>query len=112
MLRIRATIHLTYATDASLRYRGQKLFDYDMNGNRLQGEFYVAPSNLSPTSNMDITLDLYVDRAIVEGYVDGGAFSYSFQRDVHRRDREGYAFHGNQLEIKHLEVYTVQSIWL
>lgn len=106
VLRIRTTIHLTYATDASLRYHGQKLFDYDLNGNRLQGEFY---SPLSP--DMDITLDLYIDRAIVEGYVDGGAFSYSFQRDVLSHNPEGYTFYGNQLEIRHLEVFTAKSIW-
>lgn len=110
VLRIKATLHLTYATDASLRYRGQKLFDYDLNGNRLQGEFYypLSPNNQQPTATTDITLDLYVDRAIVEGYVDDGAFSYSFQRDVKRSDAEGYAFHGNQLQIKHLEVYTLK----
>ena len=106
VLRIKATLHLTYATDVSLRYRGQKLFDYDMNGNRLQGEFYSpAPNAQGPSPIMDITLDLYVDRAIVEGYVDGGAFSYSFQRDVKRNDPEGYAFHGNQLEIRRLGVF-------
>ncbi|MBQ8046554.1 MAG: DUF4980 domain-containing protein [Prevotella sp.] len=109
VLRIRTTIRLTYATDASLRYRGQRLFDYDMNGNRLQGEFYVNPQQ---PGCMDLTLDLYIDRAIVEAYVDGGAFSYSFQRDVHRNDAEGYAFYGNQLQIKRLEVFTAKSIWL
>ncbi len=114
VLRIRATIHLTYATDASLRYQGQRLFDYDMNGNRLQGEFYYPPTATAPQSdsNMDLTLDLYVDRAIVEGYVDGGAFSYSFQRDVMRHGGEGYVFYGNQLEIRNLEIYTLHhSIW-
>jgi len=104
VLRIRTTIHLTYATDASLSYRGQRLFDYDMNGNRLQGEFY-APSKEHP---LDITLDLYVDRAIVEGFVDQGAFSYSFQRDVKRNNREGYEFRGNQLEIRRLEVFMLK----
>ena len=107
-LRIKATLHLTYATGISLRYRGQNLFDYDMNGNRLQGEFYANP--LTPDS-MDVELDLYIDRTIVEGYVDGGAFSYSFQRDVRSRNGDGYQFHGNELQIRHLEVFEPQSIW-
>ncbi|MBQ8453032.1 MAG: 2,6-beta-D-fructofuranosidase [Prevotella sp.] len=106
VLRIRVTFRLTYATDVSLRYRGQKLFDYDMNGNRLQGEFY-SPPFAEPYNPMETVLDLYVDRTIVEGYVDGGAFSYSFQRDVMRNNAEGYTFHGNQLQIKRLEVFTV-----
>lgn len=115
VLRIRATIHLTYATDASLRYRGQRLFDYDLNGNRLQGEFYYPPTpkGQQPTavSPLEITLDLYIDRAIVEGYVDGGAFSYSFQRDVKSPSTEGYTFTGNQLQLRRLEVFTAKSIW-
>lgn len=113
VLRIRATIHLTYATDVSLCYQGERLFNYDMNGNRLQGEFYYPPTVTQQSdSNMDITLDLYVDRTIVEGYVNGGAFSYSFQRDAGRHADEGYVFYGNQLEIRNLEIYTLrQSIW-
>ena len=105
VLHIRATLHLTYATDAYLSYRGQRLFDYDLNGNRLQGEFY-QPSKDHP---LDIQLDLYVDRAIVEGYVDGGAFSYSFQRDVERNNSEGYEFRGNQLHVRRLQVFTFKE---
>ena len=104
VLRIRATIHLTYSTDVSLRYRGQHLFDYDLNGNRLQGEFYSPPAG----SPLDVTLDLFIDRAIVEGYVDQGAFSYSFQRDVRRNNPEGYEFHGNRLDIRSLEVFVLR----
>lgn len=107
-LRIRATIRFTYATDASLRFHGQNLFSYDMNGNRLQGEFYVNP--VTP-GQMTMELDLYVDRSIVEGYVDGGAFSYSFQRDVRSKGSDGYQFHGNQLRIDRLEVFEPASIW-
>lgn len=103
VLRIRATLHLTYATDVSLRYRGQRLFDYDLNGNRLQGEFYSPPGN-----PLDIAVDLFVDRSIVEGFVDGGAFSYSFGRDVRRGGNDGYEFHGNHVEIRHLEVFTLK----
>jgi len=75
-LRIRATLNLTYATDASLHYRGQPLFAYDMNSNRLQGDFYVNPQH---PDAMDIDLDLFIDGTIVEGFVDEGAFSYSLQ---------------------------------
>lgn len=108
VLRIKATLHLTYATDVALHYRGQQLFHYDMNAGRLQGEFYVNP--LTPGC-MDIDLDLYIDRAIVEGYVDGGAFSYSLGRDVKRTGTQGYLFSGNQLQVKRLEVFEPRSIW-
>ena len=110
LLRIRLTLQLTYATDAGLKYRGQRLLDYDMNGNRLQGEFFVPDSltpDPSPTGEgrMQLTADIYVDRAIVEGYINDGAFSYSMKRDVKSRSTEGYTLYGNQLKIKQLEVY-------
>lgn len=68
-------------------------------------------SNPLMPASMDMDIDLYIDRTIVEAYVDGGAFSYSFQRDVKRNGDEGYQFHGNQLQILRLEVFEPRSIW-
>lgn len=107
VLRVRATLRLTYATDAGLSYRGQRLISYDLNGNRLNGDFY---SPQQPGS-MELTADVYIDRGLVEVFVDGGAFSYSMKRDVKSNNPEGYTFWGNQLQIKSLEVFKAQSVW-
>ncbi len=100
VLRIRATLKLTYATDAGLSYRGQRLIHYDMNGNRLQGEFY-APDE---PGSMLLDADVFIDRGIVEVYIDGGRFSYSMKQDVKSRNPEPYVFWGNNLKIEKLEV--------
>ena len=107
MLHIRATLHFTYATDGGLSYRGQRLVNYDLNGNRLNGDFYAKAT---PTST-DLDIDVYIDRSVVEVYADNGAFSYSIKRDVNSKNPEGYRFWGNQIEVKHLEVSRAQSIW-
>lgn len=105
VLRLKFTLHLTYATDAGLSFRGQRLLTYDMNSNRLQGEFYASEN----PESLDIDCDIFVDRGLVEAYVDGGAFSYSMNRDG--RENKGYEFWGNQLKIKNLEVFRAKSIW-
>lgn len=107
VLRIRATFRLTYSTDAGISYRGQRLVNYDMNGNRLNGEFYATEA----PGSMEMDADIYVDRGMVEVYIDGGLYSYSMKRDVKSTNPEGYVFWGNQLELKNLAVYTVKSIW-
>ena len=107
VLRIRATFRLTYSTDAGISYRGQRLVNYDMNGNRLNGEFYAT----EVPGSMELDADIYVDRGMVEVYIDGGLYSYSMKRDVKSTNPEGYVFWGNQLELKNLAVYTVKSIW-
>lgn len=107
VLRIHAKLHLTYATDAGFSYRGQRLVNYDMNGNRLNGEFYATEA----PGSMELDADIYVDRGMVEVYIDGGLYSYSMKRDVKSTNPEGYVFWGNQLELKNLAVYTVKSIW-
>lgn len=106
-LHIRARLHLTYSTDAGLRYRGQHLLSYDLNGNRLNGDFYATEQ----PGSMDLTADIYIDRGIVEVFVDGGAYSYSLKRVPHAGSQEGYTFYGNQVQVKSLEVSTAQSIW-
>ncbi|MBQ6653376.1 MAG: hypothetical protein IJM81_08340, partial [Prevotella sp.] len=75
-----------------------------------QGEFFVPDSltpDPSPTGEgrMQLTADIYVDRAIVEGYINDGAFSYSMKRDVKSSSAEGYTLYGNQLKVKQLEVF-------
>jgi len=102
VLRIKAKLRLTYATDAGLTFRGQRLLNYDMNSNRLNDNFY---SPEEPESMM-LDVDIYMDRSIVEVFVDGGAMSYSMRLDG--RDIRGYEFYGNQLEISELQVYRLK----
>ncbi|MFZ1235939.1 MAG: 2,6-beta-D-fructofuranosidase [Prevotella sp.] len=107
MLHIKVTLQMTYATDAGLRYQGQRLIDYDMNGNRLHGEFYVP----NQPGSLELTADVFVDKGSVEVYIDGGAFSYAFKRDEKSQNKEGYMLYGNQLRIKNLEIFKANSIW-
>lgn len=98
VLRIKVTLQLTYATDAGISFRGQRLLNYDLNGNRLNGEFYASDR----PGSLDITADIFVDRGVVEVFVDGGAFSYSMRRDG--RENKGYEIWGNQVWVKDIEV--------
>lgn len=102
VLRIKVTLQLTYATDAGISYRGQRLLSYDLNGNRLNGEFYAADR----PGAMDITADIFVDRSVVEVFIDGGAFSYSMRRDG--REDKGYEIWGNQVRVKNIEVQSLR----
>ncbi len=106
-LRIRATLRLTYATSVGLNYRGQHLINYDMNHNRLNGDFYATDT----PADMTLKADVYIDRGMVEVYIDGGRFSYSMKRDVKSRNPESYTFWGNQLQIDSLKVFEAKSIW-
>lgn len=106
-LRIKATLHLSHATDAGLSLFSQQLVRYDLNANTLGGMFY-SPED--PTS-MDVSLDIYVDRTSVEVFVDGGRYSYSLERQEATDPQQGYRFWGNDIRVKDLEIFEVKSIW-
>lgn len=106
-LRIKTTIRLSHATDAGLSLSGQRLIDYDMNSNMLNGMFY-SPDDMT---SMELSADIYIDRTSIEVFIDGGAYSYSMERHPKANNTEGYRFHGNNIDVKNLEVYTVKSIW-
>lgn len=106
-LRLRATLQLSHATNASLRLAGQGLLDYDLNGNTVNGSFY---SPQDPTS-MEITADIYLDRTSVEVFIDGGLFSCSMGRTLPADGAEGFRLDGNRVTVKSLEVFTHPSIW-
>ena len=105
-LRIRATIALSHATDAVISLGGARLVDYDMNGNMLNGMPY-SPDD--PTS-MELTVDIFVDRASAEVFVDGGLFSYSFGRE-RRPGQDSFDIRGNRLTFKNLEISRVEPVW-
>jgi len=106
-IRIKTTIKLSHATSAGLNLFGQKLLDYDMNFNLVNGVFY-SPENMT---SMEITADIYVDRTSIEVFIDGGAYSYSMERKPDGKNNEGLHFWGNNVEVKQLEVFGVKSIW-
>lgn len=107
LLRIKTTIKLSHATSAGLNLFGQNIIDYDMNSNRINGIFY-SPSDMT---SMELTADIYIDRTSIEVFIDGGAYSYSMEQRPKEQNKEGYHFWGHNIEIKNLEVFSVESIW-
>ena len=106
-LRIRTTLSLSHATSAGLSLYGQNLLDYDMNFNKVNGVFY-SPEDMT---SMEISVDIILDRTSVEVFVDGGAYSYSMERKADSNNKDGFRFWGNNIQVKNLEVYELQSIW-
>lgn len=104
VLRIRLKLQLTYATDAGLRYCGKRLLDYDMNGTRVNGTFYATEK----PGSMILDADIYVDRSVVEVFVDGGRFSDSFSIGTDTKNTDGYKLWGNALKVKSIEVDTLK----
>ncbi|MCF0074094.1 2,6-beta-D-fructofuranosidase [Dyadobacter sp. CY261] len=105
--RIKTTIKLSHATSAGISLLGQRILDYDMNSNLVNGVFY-SPEDMT---SMEVTADIYVDRTSVEIFIDNGAYSYSFQRKANADAKEGLVFWGNRIEVRNLEVFTAKSAW-
>lgn len=106
-LRIKMTLKLSHATDAGLNLYGQNVLRYDLNSNVVNGVFY-SPEDMT---SMEISADIIVDKTSFEVFVDNGAYSYSMERRPHGNNKEGFHFYGNNIEIKKLEVYSMESIW-
>ena len=105
-LRIKATIALSHATDASLWLGDQRIIDYDLNGTAVNGHFY---SPQDPTST-ELNVDIFIDRGVAEVFVDGGLFSDSMHINP-LIEGHNYSFRGNNTRIKNLELYKVASTW-
>lgn len=105
VIRIRFTMKLSHATSAGLSFNGQNLVDYDMNGNRINGVFY-SPEDMT---SMELTADLIVDRTAVDLFIDNGAYAHYMQREG--KNKDGYLFWGNNIEIKSLQINPMKSIW-
>ncbi|GAB4044236.1 2,6-beta-D-fructofuranosidase [Spirosoma jeollabukense] len=105
--RVRTTLKLSHATSAGLSLFGQRLLEYDMNGNRINGVFY-SPENMT---SMELAADIYVDRTSIEVFIDGGAYSYSLERKPILGNNEGLQVWGTAIEVKELAMYMVKSIW-
>src|SRR5690606_11759670 len=106
-LRIKTIFKLSHATNAGLDLFGQRVVDYDLNPNTLNGVFY-SPEDMT---SMELSADIYIDRTTIEVFIDNGAYSYSMERKPDGKNEEGIHFWGNNIEIKALEVFNVQSIW-
>lgn len=107
---LRATLNLTYATSAGLRFDGQNIIDYDLNRNTLNGQFY---SPQDPTS-LSLTMDIYVDRTSIEVFIDDGLYSYSMERRkpiAAGGKQTGFEFWGAEINVSSLSLDAVESIW-
>ncbi len=106
-LRIKTTIKLSHATNAGLSLNGRNIIDYDLNSNMLNGMFY-SPQDMTST---ELTADIFIDRTSVEVFIDGGVYSYSLERTGRPGDISGLHFWGNNIQVQHLALYSVDNIW-
>jgi len=106
-LRLKTKIKLSHATSAGLSLYGQKVLDYDMNFNLVNGMFY-SPKDMT---SMTIEADIYIDKTSVEIFIDNGAYSYSIQRNSDKKNNDSLKFWGNNITIENLEIFTGTSIW-
>lgn len=111
-LHLRATLNLTYATSAGLKFDGQTLVDYDLNRNTLNGQFY---SPQDPTS-LSLTMDVYIDRTSIEVFIDDGLYSYSMERRraigaAQKAIPKGFEFWGSDISVTDIRLDAVESCW-
>lgn len=111
-LHLRATLNLTYATSAGLKFDGQTLVDYDLNRNTLNGQFY---SPQDPTS-LSLTMDIYIDRTSIEVFIDDGLYSYSMERRraigaAQKTIPKGFEFWGSDINVTDIRLDAVESCW-
>lgn len=111
-LHLRATLNLTYATSAGLKFDGQTLVDYDLNRNTLNGQFY---SPQDPTS-LSLTMDIYIDRTSIEVFIDDGLYSYSMERRraigaAQKAIPKGFEFWGSDISVTDIRLDAVESCW-
>ncbi len=106
-IRIKAKIKLSHATDAGLNLDGQRIVNYDMNGNMLNGMFYSPEERTS----MALSADIFIDRTSVEVFFDDGIYTSYQERKTNMNERKGFHFWGNNIQVEELEIYEVKSIW-
>ena len=105
-MHIRCTIHLSHCTSAGISLNGQKILDYDTNGNTVNGRFY-SPQNYT---RLSLTADIYVDRTSIEAFIDDGLYSYSMERRL-GDNHDGLNFWGNNITVSDVQIDAVKSIW-
>ena len=78
-----------------------------MNYNRVNGIFYTPEDRTS----LELTADIILDKTSVEVFIDGGAYAFSMLRKAVDGNKDGFCFFGRNIEVKTLEVSTINSIW-
>ena len=107
-LRIKTTFKLYHANSAGLTLNGQPIVDYNLAEGLINNIFY-SPED--PTSK-ELSADIFIDKTSVEVFIDGGALSYSMQREGLPGNRTGLSFFGDpETEVVRLKVYPMKSIW-
>lgn len=99
-LYVKVTFSPHEATSSGLNLNGQRLVDYDMNWNTVNGKFYT-PERID---SKNLTAELIIDRTSVEVWLDDGRFSYSMEKRAEKDNKEGFRFWGNRMKIHSLEV--------
>jgi levanase/fructan beta-fructosidase len=78
-----------------------------MNYNRVNGVFYTPNDRTS----MELTADIILDKTSVEVFIDGGAYTFSMPRKAIEGNKDGFHFYGRNMEVRSLEISTINSIW-
>lgn len=106
-LHIRTTIQLSHSTFAGIDLDGQKIVNFDSNQNLLNNFFFF----LQDPRSLSLSVDIYIDRASVEVFADGGLFSYSMLRRP-EGNQLGFRFWGREdITVTELIVDRVDSIY-
>ena len=95
---------LSDTAESGLRLYGQDILRYDPKAHTVNGVAY------SP-ENMTISADIIVDKTTFEVFIDGGAYSFYWERKPDANNKDGFRFYGDDLQIKNLDVYKMNSIW-
>lgn len=104
-LHIAVDFIFSYATSAGISLNGDKIVNYDLGWNRINGQLYFPED---PTS-LKLRADIYIDKSVVEVFIDGGLFSYSY--GMARHNGEDFRVFGNDVHIDRLEISTMEPIW-
>ncbi len=108
-VRIKARFRMWSANDrsAEVTLDGERVFKYNMNFTTVNDHFY-SPRDMT---SMEIEADIIADRTTVEVFVDGGAYSYSFQRRTPWVGANVFRFDGDNVKVLELEVHRLKSVW-
>lgn len=105
-LRIKTTIKYTHTTSLGLNLNGQNIIDYDLNYNKIYG----FPYSQTDFSQNEISFDIILDKTTFEVFADNGGISYCLQYE--KQNNNSFHFWSDRpIEIKNLEVWTMNSIW-
>ncbi|MFD1631795.1 glycoside hydrolase family 32 protein [Pseudopedobacter beijingensis] len=106
-LKFKLASRITTTQAGTFSLNGQDLLKVDLRNSFVNDVFY-SPSD--PTS-LEIDVDIIIDKASIETFIDGGAFSFYNQKLM--KNEEGFRFHSwtGGLEIKDMYIYTLKSIW-